>query len=247
MDSEVVLKLLNENFKAVCLEKHINAIMHLLVRDATEKVLGKDYKKNKVGIKKQFYIHDLALQQLRLRYGPLVNIKIVNLKKWAWATNLNNIFKTDKGRLYGSFQYEDFFITSHCIERWEERMNHDHYKYYRQFFKKRYHTDPTDFDTLMFTIQLTHQVGLKMMEPNFRYLNINQGCIVLEILGGICVAKTFLSTDMVQNDNLIVWYDNFFLKEISDCLAPSEDFKAEFNSINEEVPVDFCASFFKEM
>jgi hypothetical protein len=249
MDSETTLKLLNENFKAVCLEKHMDAMMNFSVREATEKILGKDYKKNKVGIKKQMRIHDEALKQMRSRYGPLINIKILNLKKWIWSTNLNYVFKTDKGRLYGTHLYDDFFITSHCIERWEERMNHDHYKYYRQFFEKRFHTKPTNLDTLLFTIQLTHQIGLKMEEPNFRYLNINQGCIVVEILGGICVAKTFLSKEMAQNETFIVWYDNenVVLKEISDCLAPSEDSRVEFESFNEEVPVDFCAKFFKEL
>ena len=249
MDSETVLKLLNENFKAVCLEKHMDATMHFFVRESCEKVLGKDFKKNKIGIKKQFKIHDHALQQMRSRYGSLVNIKILNLKRWAWATNLNFVFKTEKGRLYGSHLYEDFFITSHCIERWEERMNHDHYKYYRQFFTKRYHTKPTNFDTLLFTLSLTHQIGLKREEPDFRYLNINQGCIVVEILGGICVAKTFLSTEMVENDDLIVWYDSTggMLKEISDCLAPTEDTKTEYESVNEEVPIEFCVKFFQKI
>lgn len=249
MEQETLLKLLNENFKAVCLDKHINVTMKFLVREATEKVLGKDFKKAKVGVKKQLRIQEIALQQLRARYGNLINIKIINLKRWHWATNLNYVFKTDKGRLYGTFLYDDFFITSHCLDRWEERMNKDHYKYFKQFFKKRFYTDPTNLDTLMFTIELTHQVGIKMSEPNFRYLNINQGCIVLEILGGICIAKTFLSTEMVQEDRFIQWYDfeNEGLIEISDCIAPSEDFKAEFEPLNEEVPVAYCAEFFKKL
>jgi hypothetical protein len=249
MDDETVLKLLNENFKAVCLEKHMYATMKFMVREASEKVLGKDFNKYKVGVKKQLKIHDETLKQLRMRYGPLVNIKIMSLKKWGWATNLNYIFKTDRGRLYGTFLYEDFFITSHCIERWEERMNHDHYKYFRQFFKKCFYTDATNLDTLLFSIELTHQIGLKMEEPNFRYLSINQGCIVLEILNGICVAKTFLTTDMVQNEKFIVWYANSdnVLKEISDCMAPSEDSREEYDPINDEVPVDFCAKFFKKI
>jgi hypothetical protein len=223
--------------------------MKFLVREATTKVLGKDFKKYKVGFKKQIRVHELALQQLRMRYGQLVNIKIINLKKWHWATNLNYIFKTDKGRLYGTFLYDDFFITSHCLERWEERMNHDHYKYFRQFFKKRFYTDPTNLDTLMFTIELAHQVGIKKSEPNFRYININQGCIVLEILGGICIAKTFLSTEMVQDDRYIQWYDfeKHFLEEIGDCIAPSEDCRAEFELLSEEVPVEYCAEFFKKL
>ena len=128
-------------------------------------------------------------------------------------------------------------------------MNCDHYKYFRQFFKKRFYTEPTNLDTLMFTIELAHQVGIKKSEPSFRFLNINQGCIVLEILGGICIAKTFLSTEMVQNDSYIQWYDfeKHFLEEISDCIDPSEDCRAEFELLSEEVPVGYCANFFKKL
>jgi len=80
-----------------------------------------------------------------------------------------------------------------------------------------------------------------------RYLNINQGCVVLEVLDGICVAKTFLSHDMVADDKFIVWYEHkeHVLKEISDCLAPEENSRQPFEALDEEIPISFCVKFFK--
>jgi hypothetical protein len=184
---------------------------------------------------------------MKIRYGSLVNVKILNVKKWTWATNLNRVYKTDMGRLFGTYVYDDLFYTSHSLDRWNERIDHDKFKYFSQFFKIRYHTSPTDLDALMFNIQMTRQIGLKRAYPNYRYLSINQGCLILEVLQGICIAKTFLSCDMAKEDKGISWfgYDKKLLTDISDCIIPSEDLKEEYDPVNEEIPVGFCAAYFK--
>jgi hypothetical protein len=184
---------------------------------------------------------------MRIRYGFLVNVKILNTKKWLWATNLNRVYKTDMGRLFGTYVYDDLFYTSHSLDRWIERIDHSKFKYFSQFFKIRYHTSPTGLDILMFNIQMTRQIGLKRAYPNYRYLNINQGCLILEVLQGICIAKTFLSCAMTKDDKGISWfkYNKDLLTDISDCIVPSEDLKEEYTSIDEEVPVSFCAAYFK--
>lgn len=186
---------------------------------------------------------------MRLRYGPWVNVKILNIKKWLWATNLNRAYKTELGRLFGTYVYEDLFYTSHSLDRWVERMDINKFKHFSQFFKIRYHTEPTGLDTLMFNIQLTRQIGLKRSYPNYRYLNTNQGYLILEVLQGICIVKTFLSCDMIKEDSSIIWfgYDKDLLRDISDCIVPSEDLKEEYLPINEEIPADFCAAYFKVM
>jgi hypothetical protein len=201
----------------------------------------------KIVIKKQVKIHDMVLKQMHTRYGPLVNIKIISTKKWGWATNLKKVYKTENGRLFGTYIYDDFFFTSHCVDRWEERINPERFKYFCQFFKLRYHTKATSLDTLIFTTQTPHQIGLKRDQPSFRYLNMNQGSLVIEILEGICIAKTFLSIEMAKKDKGIVWfeYDKPVMNDISDCLTPSESLLEDFNLCDEEVPVDFCIKYFK--
>jgi hypothetical protein len=247
MDNADLLALLNENFKTCTLEKHPDANMSFLVREAATKILGTNFSKTKVGVKKQYSIHSLVLKQMQNRYGPMVNVRILNLKKWQWDTNLSRIYKTDQGRLFGTFIYDDFFFTSHSLERWEERINPEIFKYYSQYFKLRFHTAPTNFDTLLFNMQITHQIGLKREQPTYRYLNMNQGCLIIEVLGGLCVAKTFLSIDMIKDDKNIVWYNQEkpVLKEISDCICPPEDLVEDFDPRDEEVPIDFCIKYFK--
>lgn len=249
MDNETILELLNSNFKTCILEKHPYANMKSLITQASDKVLGKNFKGTKIGVKKQIKIHDIVLKQMHARYGSLVNIKIMNIKKWSWATNLNQVYKTEHGRLFGTYLYDDFFFTSHSLDRWDERIDQEKFKYFSQFFKLRYHTEATSMDKLIFTIQMPHQIGLKRNQPSFRYLNVNQGCVIIEILGGICIAKTFLSLDMVKDEKYISWfnYDKPVMKDISECLTPSEDLLEDFCPLNEEVPIDFCIKLFKVM
>lgn len=249
MNDDEVLELLNANFKTCILEKHPYANMVSLITQASEKVLGKNFNGEKVGVKKQYRIHDIVLNQMHARYGPQVNVKIVNIKKWRWATNLNRVYKTENGRLFGTYFFDDFFFTAHSLDRWEERINHDRFKYFSQYFKLRYHTYPNSLDMLIFTIRMPHQIGLKRDYPNYRYLNMNQGCLVIEILGGICVAKTFLSLDMVKDEKYISWfgYDKPLMEDISDCLTPSEDLAQDFHMHDEELPIDFCIKYFKSI
>ena len=249
MDSETTLKLLNANFKTLSIEKYPEANLDFLVTEVTKKVLGKNFNKSKIGIKKQYKIHDIVLKQMRNRYGHLINIKIMSTKKWRWVCNLNRVYKTELGRLFGTYIYDDFFFTSHSLDRWEERINHERFKYFTQFFKIRYHTDPTNLDILIFNIQLTHQIGIKINEKQYRYLSMNQGCLIVEILGGICIAKTFLSIDMVKDDKDITWYgnDNTILEDVSDCIAPEDELEEDFKPVDEEISADFCAAYFKKI
>jgi len=248
MDAETTLKLLNSNFRTFSVEKYPEATMNSLITMAAEKILGKNFMGYKIGLKKQYRIHDIVLKQMRVRYGHLINIKILNEKKWGWATNLNRVYKTEQGRLFGTYIYDDLFFTSHSLDRWEERVNPAYYKFFAQFFRLRFHTDPTSLDLLMFNMQLPHQIGLKRSQPSYRFLNMNGGYIVIEVLDGICIAKTFISSEMGKDDDSIIWfkYDKPVMTEISDCIVPSEDLQEDYQPVDEEVPADFCASYFKK-
>jgi hypothetical protein len=61
MDNELILNLLNANFKTFSVEKYPEATMKILIEQAADKILGKDFKKNKIGVKKQYRIHDIVL------------------------------------------------------------------------------------------------------------------------------------------------------------------------------------------
>jgi len=217
-----VLELLNKYIRAVQIEAHTPAMINFMVRESGDKILGKDYVKQRISVKSQKKIHALVLKDMRRRYGHLINIKIKNVKKWLWESNFEYIYKTEFGRLYNNAYLENFFYTTHCLDRWDERVDHDKYKEFSKFFYKKFHTYPTSLDILNFLINLGFQYGIKDNDSSIRFINVNQGCVVIDVWGGeLFIAKTFLPHNMFDKD--IRWYPRSDpLYRIKDILEPGE-------------------------
>lgn len=231
------LELLNKHFKAAHIEAHISAIVNLLFDEAADRVLGKDFNKEKISYKKRKKIHEVALNEFRKRYGSLVNIKFRNIKKWIWESNFEYVYKTEWGRLYSCSRFYKLFFTSHCLDRWDERVDTNKYKYFSKAFYKKFHTHPTSLDILNFLISLCFQYGMKKESSQFRFLNINQGCLLIEIIGDIYIVKTFLSHDMIEKD--VKWYN---IDEVIESLEEIKSAGSEeipFLKVNKEISLPF--------
>lgn len=241
---EKILALLNENFKACHAEKNPRATLMFLINENIKKIHG-DSAKKRISFNTQKKVHKRVLKELKKRYGPWVTVRILNLKHWEWDTNIGNIYSTDQGRLFGTYLYPDLFFSTHCIERWIERSSMKFYNNFSRAFKSRYNTYPSAIDILIFLIQVPVQVGVSQ---NNRYVNVNNGIIVLEVKEGIMVAKTFLSHNMAPKAR---WYkinDNGWLNNLESLIDPKdeqEEKKMVRESIN--IPADFCYWYFRKL
>lgn len=242
-DLELIKKLLNSNFKATEIERYPMITLDFWVNEFLDKYHNK--KKKKVSANTQKKVHKAVLNQLRRMYGPWVTVRIKNSKKWVWDTNLGQVYKTHNGRIYGTPFYDDIFITSHAIERWEERSISEKWKHFDKVHKKRYFVLPSSLDKVLFLIVFPLQVGISNQYPFYRYLNVNGGVFVVEILEGIMIVKTFLKYHMGLPP--MTWYEidlSDWLSDSSRIIDPPGESESKLIKTNDEIPADFCYHFF---
>lgn len=208
-EEKMYLDLLNHHFDAVTAEEYPDAIMNLIFREAYETVLGTYYRKQKVSKKKSQKIRDYVLNKLRRKYGRwinLTNFKIKDVDRCVFMTNFNRVYDVKgHGKLYGSPSQNicgNVFYTTHCLERFEERVPEYLYEPITKQLKKNYKADPTSADIIVALVVLSNKEFGVWKE--FKYLNLDVGALVMEDLGDIFIAKTFLAPDMLNEE--MRWY-----------------------------------------
>lgn len=205
------LDILKKHFDAVTCEKHPDAMLNIIFTDAYNKVLGKDYRKERISKRKQKKLREEIINRLRRKYGRwinLTNFKAKNPYKISFQTNFNRVYRIKNvGILYGSpseIVCEGIFYTSHCLERFEERAKPELYENVTNTLKHLYKTEPTSADILMGLILTSdYEYGkwkstVYGTEKKFYYLNVSVGALALEDLGDVFIAKTFLTPDMLH-------------------------------------------------
>lgn len=242
---EAVKLLLNDNFKACEVERHPTATLEFWISEYIAKY-HRDSKK-KIGVKTQKRVHRAVVEKLRKMYGPWVTVRIHEPKRWRWDTNLGQVYKTDRGRIYGTPAYDDLFITSHAIERWEQRAKQELWVYFNNAHTRRFHITPSALDRIIFLIESALQVGISYETPTYRYLNVNGGVFVIEILEGIMVVKTFLNYHMSMPS--LSWYnldDGKRLEDMTKIIDPPTGTEEDLFKLEEELPASFSYRYFKD-
>ena len=208
-EEQEYLDLLNRHFKTVTAEKHPDAMMNLIFRESYEKVLGSSFAKKRISKRKAKAIRNLILQKLQRKYGRwinLTNFKVKNINQCIFMTNFNRVYNVEgQGKLYGSPSRNiagGVFFTEHCLERLEERVPSYLYEPVTQRLKTAFKAEPTSAD-IMFGLILESNQEYGVWK-DFKYLNLNVGALVLEDLGDIAIAKTFLTPHMLYED--MKWY-----------------------------------------
>lgn len=224
------LEALNKHFKAVTCEKHPDAMLNIIFTDAYEKILGRNFRKQRISKKKEKKLKNEIISRLRHKYGRwinLTNFKIKNPAEIYFQTNFNRVYKVeDMGILYGSpseLICDGIFYTSHCLERFEERANPEFYDPITEEMKKIYKTEPTSADIMIGLIMSSNMEYGRWKD--FCYLNVRVGALVLENLTDVFIAKTFLTPDMLHPE--MTWYQPL--------IAPDE----HFSSFKELMEIDF--------
>lgn len=198
--SSELLGMLTRYIKAKPYEKHPKAMMNIFFQRAADKVLGKNYAKERISQRKQEKIYKEILRQLRGTYGRWVNLTNFKVKKTCaihFACNLPHAFRTDFGPVFAPhsvYMAKDVFYTAHCFERFEERVDPVVYDLFRKPLVKYLKTEPTYADTLMAAAD--QAPGEWASDGDIRYLNVGAGIVVLDEFPEFYIAKTFLSPGM---------------------------------------------------
>ena len=223
-EEQKYLDTLNKHFDAVTCEKHPNAMFTLIFNEAYDKILGKNFRKERISKRKQIKLREEVVTRLRRKYGRwinLTNFKAKNPYDISFLTNFNRVYRIKNiGILYGSpseMVCEGIFYTSHCLERFEERADPELYKNVTEALTRIYKTKPTSADIMMGLILTSNYEYGKWKsieyEDNklFYYLNVSVGALALEDLGDLFIAKTFLTPDMLHPE--MKWLQPLFNEE----------------------------------
>jgi len=208
-EEQIYLSLLNHHFEAVTAEEYPDAIMNIIFREAYENVLGPFFRKKRVSRRKALKIKEYILKKLRGKYGRwinLTNFKIKDVDRIIFMTNFNRVYNVkDHGKLYGSPSHTicgNIFYTTHSIERFEERVPPFLYDPVTEALRQCYKSAPTSADIMVgLVVKSNKEFGVW---KDFKYLNLNVGALVLEDLGDLFIAKTFLTPNMLYED--MKWY-----------------------------------------
>jgi len=207
-DIEKELEILNKYFRTTTFEKHPKAMISLLFEEIFNKVLGKNFAKQRISKKKFVRLQEEMRYALQSRYGKYMNIYI-KPKSPPWAikfdTNFHHAYKTEFGILYGTpsqFDSGHTLFTLHCFQRFQERCDPELYKTVAEIFFEKFKYPPTAGDLVMY-LTWTHDMEYARKDKFF-YLNIGLGFLVLEDYNEFFVAKTFLTPEML--DTSLIWY-----------------------------------------
>lgn len=205
---QVYLALLNEHFKTVLLEKYNDAMLNLIFSDACDSVLGKNFAKKRISARKEKKLKEYIATKLRKKYGRWIsftNFKIKSPHNIQFRTNLDKMYTVPgHGKLFGANYHTacgNIFYTEHCLERFEERVDHKLYNFIMGNIKEVAGAYPTGVDVLSMMI-LSSRLEYGKVE-GYYHVNITSGILVLEDFGNVFIAKTFLSPDMIKPTK---WY-----------------------------------------
>lgn len=227
-DDTSILEMLNRHFRATTFEKYPQVMISVILDQAADKILGKDYENRgyRISKRKSDRLYDFVLKRLQSCYGKYINITQFRIKdrKVHFGTNFSRVYRTDAGILYGcpvKSIWQTIFYTLHTFERFVERYDPFLCEPLIKKLTDIIKTKPTQADILMY-LPSTGKGGFEYgLKDNFYYLNIGIGFLVLEDFKEFFVAKTFLSSDMC--DPRMSWYKPLLTME--QAAYPSSYFK----------------------
>ena len=189
-------------------EEHANVSLSYVFEEALTEVYGKK-NPERYSKKKLEKIKVKIQNKLRTRYGKWITLSQLIWKRrtsnFRFFTNFNCTYRTKKGLLYGHYKtgrLRQLFYTSHCLQRFEERVNEKQYDNFRKAYKKINGVYPIANDIIDFLIFCSFQYGIA---KDYRYLNIYFGTLVVEVFKDVYIVKTFLLPEM-HDKRKVNWY-----------------------------------------
>lgn len=198
--SKPCLDMLSKYIKVWPYEKHPRAMMAVYFERAANRVLGKNFSKERISQRKQTKLYKDVLEQLRGTYGKWINLmnwKVMPDLSIRFVTNVSLAFKTEFGPLYAPhscYMARDVYYTGHCFERFEERADPDAYELARGPVERYIKAEPTAADVLMISADMS--MGEYAEVNDAYYLNVGSGILVLDKYPEFFIAKTFLNPGM---------------------------------------------------
>ena len=157
-----------------------------------ENFLKSEFKKKfrssaKVSIRKrQKFIAEMT-QKVSKRFGKDI-LFLIDFSKGEFSAVMSPVHteSTDKGKLHQSFYHPQVLYTSHCIDRFSERMNTK--------------------DNCIIQLDVYLNEAILSFGENEGFLTCSEGVFAYEFDNGRLVIKTFLNFELLSDDQIKQFY-----------------------------------------
>ena len=141
----------------------------------------------KISVRKRKKFIDTMTKKVSKQFGKDI-LFLINFSKQGFCALVSPIhsISTDKGKLKQSLSIPQVFYTSHCVDRFEERM-------------KNHENCIIKLDALLSDAILS-------FGENEGYLTCSEGVFAYEIESDRLVVKTFLNFDLLSDDQIKQFY-----------------------------------------
>lgn len=157
--------------------------------------------------------------QLQKHYGPYANILID--KRGNISYNIDQIYKTPFGTLYASNGIKHILITTHALDRFEQRISQQTQQAFKKYFLLKYKFATSTLETVVYYIMHPKSYFIDKNGDYFLlcFLNpplhiIGHVICVLQKIETIFIVKTILPQENVKNYPWINRDDNFNHRQI---------------------------------
>ena len=115
---------------------------------------------------------------------------------------------TDKGKLIKSFSHPQVFYTSHCVDRFSERMNAR--------------------ENCVIKLDAFFIEALSSYGENDGFLACPEGIFVYDLIEGRLIVKTYINLDLLSDDQIKQFYGSGMISMLPKEYATKDIFGADF-------------------
>ncbi|MBT5469143.1 MAG: hypothetical protein HOK41_00935 [Nitrospina sp.] len=141
----------------------------------------------KISIRKRQKFIDEMTRKVSKRFGKDI-LFLIDFSKQGFCAVISPVHteSTDKGKLSQSFSHPQVFYTTHCIDRFSERMNTD--------------------ENVIIQLDAYFNEAILSFGENPGFLTCSDGVFACELENERFIIKTFLNFDLLSDDQIKQFY-----------------------------------------
>tara|TARA_B100001123_G_C14769559_1_gene812107 strand:+ start:58 stop:675 length:618 start_codon:yes stop_codon:yes gene_type:complete len=158
--------------------------------------------------KRQKFIGDVT-SKIAKRFGKDVLV-LIDFSRNGVCTVISPVKteSTEKGKLIKSFSHPQVFYTSHCVDRFSERMQ--------------------SHENCVIKLDLFLNQALSSYGENDGFLTCGDGVFAYELIEGRLVLKTFLNFDLLSDDQIKQFYGSGMISMLPKEYVAEDVFGTDF-------------------
>ena len=170
----------------------------------------KKFKSNaKISLRKRHKFIDEVTCKIAKRFGKNVLV-LIDFSKNGFCSVVSPVEteSTEKGKLIKSFSHPQVFYTSHCVDRFSERMNAR--------------------ENCVIKLDAFFIEALSSYGENDGFLACGEGIFAYDLIEGRLIVKTYINLDLLSDDQIKQFYGSGMISMLPKEYATKDIFGADF-------------------